>query len=166
MKTASSKTRGASKDSLSRRIPTLARGTQPMMLLALTLLIMALATACGATPSTGGSITSTSKGYMKIVDGVQIQAVLNPNPPQASQDDTVEVTLTDDKGQPITDGRVAVTLSAAGMSSSVATAQHKANGVYTAILKPTGHKGTHSFTVDLQWQNKPYQAKFDDISVQ
>ncbi|MBI3941772.1 MAG: FixH family protein [Chloroflexi bacterium] len=164
MKTASSKTQGASKDSLSRRIPTSARGAQSTILLGLTLLILVLVTACGATPSTGGS--TTSKGYMKMVDGIQIQAVLNPNPPQASQDDTVEVTLTDDKGQPITDGRVAVTLSAAGMSSSVATAQHKANGVYTATLKPTGHKGTHSFTVDVQWQNKPYQAKFDDVSVQ
>jgi hypothetical protein len=92
---------------------------------------------------------------------------LDPNPLPSNQNTVVEVSLVDSQGQPLSDARVVVSLNPAahGMAPVIAAAEPKANGVYIAVLKPTGMQGDHYVNVDLQWQGKAYQARFDSLSV-
>jgi hypothetical protein len=47
------------------------------------------------------------------------------------------------------------------MSPIIAPADLGAGDQYVATLRPTGHAGKHSLSVDLQWRDKLYQALFD-----
>lgn len=120
--------------------------------------------ACGGSPSAG---TSASTSLSKTVDGIRFSVALDPNLLSSNQNTVVEVTLVDSQGQPLSDARVVVSLNPAahGMTAVIAAAEPKANGTYTAILKPTGMQGDHYLNVDLQWQGKAYQARFNNLNV-
>ncbi|MFN8533614.1 MAG: FixH family protein [Dehalococcoidia bacterium] len=128
-------------------------------------LVVALAGCTSATPSAPAG--AGAEPLVQTVDGVKFQAILNPAPPQSSQTTTVEITVADPQGQPVSDGRMVVTLESRGhsMSSNVATAEPKGNGVWSATLKPAGMTGEHTLTADLQWQGKSYRASFGGVNV-
>lgn len=120
--------------------------------------------ACGGSPSAG---TSASTSLSKTVDGIRFSIALDPNPLPSNQNTVVEVSLVDSQGQPLSDARVVVSLNPAahGMTPVIAAAEPKGNGMYIAVLKPTGMPGDHYVNVDLQWQGKAYQARFNNLSV-
>jgi hypothetical protein len=115
------------------------------------------------------SATSEKPGPLlsKTVDGLQTSVVLTPSPLQASKETAVKITLSDDKGQLINDARIVVVLTATAMAMSPVRAlpENKGNGVYTAVLSPTGHSGKHTLAVDVQWQGRGYRAEFDNLEV-
>jgi hypothetical protein len=117
--------------------------------------------------SPAGTNPAGAAGLSKTVDGVKIDVKLNPATLDSKTNTVTDVTLTNAQNQPITDGRVVVTLTSTGMSMApvIAQAEAKGNGLYSATLKPTGHGGGHTLTVDVQSQGKAYQAKFDGINV-
>jgi hypothetical protein len=130
-----------------------------LMTLTVTVLV-----ACGGSPSAG---TSARTSLSKTVDGIRFSVALDPNSLSSNQNTVVEVSLVDSQGQPLSDARVVVSLNPAahGMTPVIAAAEPKAKGAYTATLKPTGMTGDHYLNVDLQWQGKAYQARFNNLSV-
>jgi hypothetical protein len=125
--------------------------------------LIALAVAC-ASPAANNS---PAAGLSRTVDDVTFNLKLDPNPLQSDKETTVEVTATDNGGSPVSDGRVFVSLNANAMAMSpvVAAAEPKGNGTYVAVLRPTGHGGSHTLKVDLDWKDKAYQAEFKNFEV-
>lgn len=124
----------------------------------------------GSSPSGSnapGNSPTSAPGLSKTVDGLKVDVKLNPATLDSKTNTAVDVTLSNAQGQPVTDGRVVVTLTSAGMSMTpiIAQAEAKGNGLYSATLKPTGHGGMHNLVVDVQSQGKAYQAKFDGLNV-
>lgn len=130
--------------------------------LALVMLVVLVGCGQGGAPAAG-----QAGDLRKTVDGLTVSVALTPSPPAANKDVAARVTLADNKGQAVPDARVVATLEAGGMTMMpyTVTAQAQAGGRYTATLKPTGMAGAHSLTIDVTWQNKAYQAKFDGIRV-
>jgi hypothetical protein len=104
----------------------------------------------------------------QLVDGIQFTVTLDPNPPQSGNNTTVRVTIRDAADKPIPNGRLVASFTAASMSMSpvIAAAESKGDGTYTAVLKPTGMAGAHTFTlrVDLDLAGKAYQAQFKNLA--
>lgn len=135
------------------------------LILALTFILAACGS--GGMGNMSGSIPAGAAGLTKTVDGVKVDVTLNPATLDSKTNTVADITLTNAQSQPITQGRVVVTLTAAVMPLNpvVVQAEAKGNGVYSATLKPTGHSGGHTLTVDVQSQGKAYQAKFDGFNI-
>lgn len=131
--------------------------------IALPVSFIALAMACGSPPAND----NPAAGLSSTVDDITFNLKLDPTSPQSDKETTVEVTATDNGGSPVSDGRVFVSLSANAMAMSpvVAPAESKGNGIYVAVLRPTGHGGSHTLKVDLDWKDKAYQAEFKNFEV-
>ena len=130
---------------------------------AVVLLVLALTVACGGnTPS-----SSSAAGLSQTVDGIRVSVSLDPNPPLSSQDTKVEINIGGNGDNPIPNARVVVSLNPAahGMTPVIAAAEFRGNGLYSAVLRPSGMTGEHSINVDFQWNGKAYQASFKKLSV-
>jgi hypothetical protein len=130
----------------------------------LLLQVALLAIGVGCTPATPAAPTGP---LTQTVDGVAFTITLNPSPPQSGRETAVEVTVADAAGQPVTDGRMILSMESGGhaMTPNVTAAEPKGAGVYAATLKPTGMTGQHSVVLNMQWKDKAYRAKFDGIGI-